>query len=141
MYVWMYHLIIGQKYHLNFGQKYHLNYELKHHLNNGLKYHLNNGLKYHLNNGLMYHLNNGMKYHLNNGMKYHFLNNGMKYHFNCFPLLSFVLLYIWFHLCMFCCIPLDTCVHVQKHYCANCSVQRSDGCAGTDVNSNCNANV
>jgi hypothetical protein len=70
---------------LNFGQKYHLNYELKHHLNNGLKYHLNNGLKYHLNNGL--------KYHLNNGMKYHFLNNGMKYHFNCFPLLSFVLLY------------------------------------------------
>ena len=48
---------------------------------------------------------------------------------------------LWFNLCMFCCIPLDTCVHVQKHYCANCSVQRSDGCAGTDVNSNCNANV
>ena len=32
-------------------------------------------------------------------------------------------------------ITVGTCVHVYKHYSANCRVSRSDGCAGIDVSS------
>ena len=40
-----------------------------------------------------------------------------------------------------CGITVGTCVHVYKHYSADCCVYRPDGCAGFDVSSNTSAYI